>query len=306
MRVTIYTKPGCHLCEDALDVLDRLAPHYELQVQEVNILGDPALYEAYHEKIPVVQIEDGRLGTLEAPIDEASLRTAFEVARRATDGGKPNSQSVVRRPSGISRTDRLALHIGRHWLRYATGAMAVFVLLPWLAAILAWLGWWGIADPIYTAYAFTCHQLPERAGSVFGYQVAFCYRNTALYGGVALFGMMYGLARDNNVSWLGWMKKPVPWWILVFFLLPVAVDGFSHMLGLRDVMMDATSTSSSLDPTFGAFFVGSQAFSFNWWLRISTGLLAALGLVWFAFPRMERAMEESEALWHSYHRSVAT
>src|SRR5207253_8557877 len=113
----------------------------------------------------------------------------------------------------------------------------------------------------------------ERAGSLLGYQVAFCYRNTALYGGAALFGAMYGLARDHNVSWLVWLKKPISWWWLVLFLLPIAIDGFSHMFGLRDPMMDATSTSSGMDPTFGAFFVGSQAFSFNWWLRITTGLL---------------------------------
>ena len=82
MRVTIYTKPECHLCEDALDILDRLAPQYDLQITEVNILDDMALYEAFHEEIPVLDIEDGRLGRLKAPIDEPSLRTAFEVARR--------------------------------------------------------------------------------------------------------------------------------------------------------------------------------------------------------------------------------
>jgi hypothetical protein len=70
-------------------------------------------------------------------------------------------------------------------------------------------------------------------------------------------------------------------------------------------MMDATSTASDMDPTFGAFFVGSQAFSFNWFLRITTGLLAALGIVWFAFPRIDRAMVESEALWQSYQASTA-
>ena len=310
MRVTVYTKPGCHLCEDTLVILDRLAPQFGLDVHETNILDDPALYEAYHLKIPVVRIEDGRLGTLEAPIDEPSLRTAFSVALRAMDHGPKTTDamyqsSVVRRPPSISTVDRTAMHIGHHWLKYAVVAMGVFVTLPWLAGVFAWLGWWDLANPIYTAYAFTCHQLPERAGSIFGYQVAFCYRNTALYGGATLFGILYGLARDNKVNWLAWLKKPIPWWMLVIFLLPMALDGFSHMLGLRDVMLDATSTSSGMDPTFGAFFVGSQAFSFNWWLRISTGLLAALGTVWFACPRMERAMDESEALWHSYQQSAA-
>src|SRR5437660_9003858 len=71
MRVTLYTKPGCHLCEDVLVILDRLTPQYSLEVHEVNILDDAALYEAYHAKIPMLAIEDGRLATLEAPMDEA-------------------------------------------------------------------------------------------------------------------------------------------------------------------------------------------------------------------------------------------
>src|ERR671934_866186 len=95
MRVTIYTKPECHLCEDALDILDRLAPQYDLQISEVNILDDMALYEAFHEEIPVLDIEDGRLGRLKAPLDEASLRTAFEVARRAVPSPSERSDARV-------------------------------------------------------------------------------------------------------------------------------------------------------------------------------------------------------------------
>src|SRR5438105_13704204 len=113
MRVTVYTKPGCHLCEDVLAILDRLAPQYDLQVTEVNILDDMALYEAYHEEIPVLDIEDGRLGRLKAPIDEASLRTAFEVARR----GMPlTSVGAVRerplQPRQEPLIDRVARYIG--------------------------------------------------------------------------------------------------------------------------------------------------------------------------------------------------
>lgn len=77
-RVILYTKPGCHLCDDALDLLldidDELGG--KLCIEQVNILQDPALYARYRSSIPVIRIEpDGP--TLYAPIDEADLRRAL-------------------------------------------------------------------------------------------------------------------------------------------------------------------------------------------------------------------------------------
>jgi uncharacterized membrane protein len=247
-----------------------------------------ALYEAYHLEIPVLDIEDGRLGRLKAPMDEAGLRAAFEIARWGMPGASRTSSKSVAQPGREPMLDRVARYIGRHWLMLVSIALGVFVGLPWLAPVFARLGLWDLANPIYTAYALTCHQLPERAGTVFGYQVAFCYRNTALYGGTFLFGLLYWAALRGKLPGLRWLMTPLPWWGAVLFVLPMAVDGITHMLGLRDNMMDMS------DPSFGAFYIGSQPFSLNWWLRIITGLLAALGAVWFAYPRMERAVEESE------------
>jgi len=70
-KVTLYTRPGCHLCEDAADLLERLALRLPLEVVEVNILDDLDLYERYKHSIPVVVIAGG--ATLAAPIREADL-----------------------------------------------------------------------------------------------------------------------------------------------------------------------------------------------------------------------------------------
>jgi glutaredoxin len=70
-RITLYTRPGCHLCEDAADLLERLAAQLPLEVVEVNILTDANLYERYKHSIPVVAIAGG--ATLAAPIREAEL-----------------------------------------------------------------------------------------------------------------------------------------------------------------------------------------------------------------------------------------
>lgn len=294
MRVTVYTKPGCHLCEDALDLLDKLTPQYHLEVEQANILDDMALYEQMHEQIPVIVAEDGSYGRLVAPITEPELRAYLEVVRRDKQYGRS-----VLPPARESGLDRVARWIGKHWLKMALVFLSVFVALPWLAPVFASLGWWDVANPIYTAYALTCHQLPERAGTMFGYQVAFCYRNTAIYAGFIIFGALYGLGRGGNVRWLRWLQKPLPWWLFVPMLLPMAADGLTHMFGLRDTMLDMT-----VDANFGMFTIGSQPLSLNWWVRIITGLLASFGAVWFAFPRIDRAVAESEAQMQIYRMSA--
>lgn len=74
-QVTLYGKPGCHLCEDAHALLVDLSRRYPLVLTEVDIRGDPALFRAYDVRIPVILI-DGRV-TLEAPIDVGALRRAL-------------------------------------------------------------------------------------------------------------------------------------------------------------------------------------------------------------------------------------
>jgi uncharacterized membrane protein/glutaredoxin len=305
MHVTVFTKPGCHLCDDALHLIDGMTRRYDIQLTEVNILDDMAVYEEYRTLIPVVQVTDVRVGRLVAPIIEPELHSYFTMARqviagnRIGGGGSGGSGNSVLPPQRESVFDRIASYVGRHWLRLTCIVLAIFVGLPWLAPVFAAMGWWGLADPIYTAYTLSCHQLPERAGQVFGYQVAFCYRNTALYGGLLLFGIIYGLARDGKLRSFSWLTKPLPWWGFVLFLLPMAMDGFTHMFGLRE------NFDWTMDSSFGSFYIGSQPWSLNWWLRIITGLTAALGAVWFAFPRMQHAVDEAERLRDLYKQAAA-
>jgi uncharacterized membrane protein/glutaredoxin len=292
MLVTLYQKPGCHLCEDVLDILDRLIPQYGLEVKQVNILDNIATYQAYREQIPVIEAEDGRFGRLVAPIDEPELRAYLDMVRNALSP-IPAVPQARHTPSHVGETgaDRVAGFIARHWLSFICITLGIFVGIAWSSAIFAALGWWDVANVIYTAYALTCHQLPERAGSILGYQVAFCFRNTALYAGLLMFGMMYGLARDRNVPFLRRLRTPIPWWALVLLLLPMFLDGVTHMFGMRDSMADM-----AMEPEFGSFFIGSQVGSLNWLLRVVTALMAALGAAWFAFPRMDGTLRQSEAM----------
>jgi len=64
-------RPGCHLCEDAAELLERLSRRSPIEIVEVNILDSVDLFERYKHRIPVVEVAGGP--TLAAPIRAAEL-----------------------------------------------------------------------------------------------------------------------------------------------------------------------------------------------------------------------------------------
>ena len=56
-RVTLYTKPGCHLCDDARAVVARVCAELGETFDEVDILGSPDLSARYGEEIPVTLVD---------------------------------------------------------------------------------------------------------------------------------------------------------------------------------------------------------------------------------------------------------
>ncbi|CAN5415464.1 hypothetical protein BH09ACT10_BH09ACT10_09250 [soil metagenome] len=74
-RVTVYSKPGCHLCEDAEAIIARVCAELGFGWQSVNILDDPELIAAYSEQIPVIFV-DGRQHDYWR-VDEGRLRSAL-------------------------------------------------------------------------------------------------------------------------------------------------------------------------------------------------------------------------------------
>lgn len=70
-RVVVYSKPGCHLCEDALRMLQDLRGQFNLAIEEIDITTNRELFKKYFEKIPVLLIDD-RV-TLAAPITKQDI-----------------------------------------------------------------------------------------------------------------------------------------------------------------------------------------------------------------------------------------
>jgi hypothetical protein len=56
-RITLYGKPGCHLCEEARAAVNRVLASRDVRLEEVDVTLDPALFAAYGERIPVVAVD---------------------------------------------------------------------------------------------------------------------------------------------------------------------------------------------------------------------------------------------------------
>ncbi|MCW3006370.1 MAG: glutaredoxin 2 [Solirubrobacterales bacterium] len=56
--VTLYGRPGCHLCEEALVVVEEAARSVDFTLREVDIESDDEIFKAMLERIPVVAIDD--------------------------------------------------------------------------------------------------------------------------------------------------------------------------------------------------------------------------------------------------------
>ncbi len=75
MRISLFTTAGCHLCEQAFELLQLVSTSYSLDIVAVEIGDDDKLVEQYGIRIPVLQFEDGE--ELNWPFDEAIIRQAI-------------------------------------------------------------------------------------------------------------------------------------------------------------------------------------------------------------------------------------
>jgi len=58
-RVTLYSRPGCHLCDDARSVIEEVCAELGESYDEVDIDADPELRERFTDEVPVTFV-DGR------------------------------------------------------------------------------------------------------------------------------------------------------------------------------------------------------------------------------------------------------
>jgi len=79
----LISKPGCHLCDQAREVIERVARDLRVQWEERSLLDDPELSAAYWEQIPVTLVDGAQHDYW--GVDEDRLRAAL--GNTAVTGG---------------------------------------------------------------------------------------------------------------------------------------------------------------------------------------------------------------------------
>jgi uncharacterized membrane protein len=170
----------------------------------------------------------------------------------------------------------------RHWLPTFNVALGAFLAGALAAPLLSAVGWRSAADALYSAYHLTCHQWAFRSFFLFGpqlvsvydqqqlselgadsftfggssslgWKMAFCERDLSIYLGMLLVGLLYARRRD---------LAPVGFALYGILILPMALDGFTQLFGLRES---------------------------TWELRVVTGLLFGMASAWLVLPRLDAA-----------------
>ncbi len=79
-RITLLGKPGCHLCVQARQVIERVSGELGVGWQERSILDDPELFRLHRDRIPVVLVDGVELSHYW--VEEDALISALKTDNR--------------------------------------------------------------------------------------------------------------------------------------------------------------------------------------------------------------------------------
>ena len=75
-NITLYTRTGCHLCEEAKQVLEEARTRWAFDLQEIDIDSDPALKALYNEEVPVIAINGVKAFKYRVTVEELTRKLA--------------------------------------------------------------------------------------------------------------------------------------------------------------------------------------------------------------------------------------
>lgn len=181
--------------------------------------------------------------------------------QRTAKAIETHGQNVGQRPDPFSTraiiaADRSIYRFARRWAPWFNAALLLWVAAFVMAPILVLLGYSGLAQPIYSVFSYVCYQDDRRSFHFSGQKFACCERCTAIYMSSAIAGLLFMTAR----AWI----RPARYHELVLLSTPVLIDGMA---------------------------VGAGIYDGNTVMRLLTGSLFGIAMVWALYPRFETGFE---------------
>ena len=87
IRVTIYSRPGCHLCDEMKALVQRVAVSTPFSLDEVDISGDATLEARYGLEIPVLMIEGKKVAKFRVTEEQLVRMLAARTGESGRTGG---------------------------------------------------------------------------------------------------------------------------------------------------------------------------------------------------------------------------
>ncbi len=301
-QVLLYTEPGNSGTQAALDTLAGLQAELPHDLVQIDVSQDAALRAQFAQRqLPVLEIGPYQL---ESPFSAVDLKVALGAARSSvsTSAQRSPGQWGLRLNRGMHFVVRhwlavlsvvVALYAGLPFAAPAlmkvgaTGpARVLYTLYSPFCHQLAFRSWFLFGDqPAYPRQlaGTSLDAFGEVSGidesdffaaraflgnEQLGYKVALCERDVAIYGGILVAGLVFGLLRDRL------RPLPLKFWVLIG-IVPIGLDGFSQLISQLDLLPLAARESTPF-------------------LRTLTGALFGLANVWMAYPHLEATMRETE------------
>ncbi len=320
LNVTLYTRPGCHLCDEVKGYLGGLQSKFPHVLAEVNIESDEALHARYLDQIPVVEVGPYRLT---APITREALVMTLGAARdrrgqREKVDGAAYAEKL-RKGQTVTRSDAVYFWGAKHYLAFLNLAFFLYVGLPFLAPTLMKVGLTTPAAIIYRIYSPLCHQFAFRSFFLFGEQPYYPLKEAGLTGlktldqvtGFADLENTYSVSRLYARQFVG---NGTVGYKVALCERDVAIYGAIFVFGLAFALARRRLPALNwmLWGLVGLVPIGLDGFSqlisqlnLPWlaqWLpyrestpleRVVTGFLFGFCTAWFAFPSIEASMKET-------------
>lgn len=320
LNVVLYSRPGCHLCEEAEEHLRALQATIPHKLTVINIESDPNLLRQMALEIPVVEVGPYRL---KAPFGRAELQMTLGAAadrlRQLERIGDSAYRQTVQRAAQITRADRISFWIARHYLFILNLFLFLYVGIPFLAPVFKYLGWDGAASVVYKMYRPLCHQWAFRSWFLFGEQAYYPHKAAGLTGvlsfeeatgisdvtdprriqarlfeGTPRLGYKVALCQRDVAIWgsmflfglayalTGRRLSPLHWMLwLILGIGPAALDGLSQLV-------------SQIPGNFLSPYLPYRESTPL--LRTVTGFLFGWMTAWMVIPTLEETMSESRRI----------